>query len=148
MSEHFSFLLPAFDSSFWCCHNGTPPVIWIISLYPWYQVYFMIIIVEFLVTDLSITYFKTNLSFYWSFIIYYDLRNCTLHVYHCLCLLVLGLEILFVAVVRTIIGGCKAKPNYLCTILLSLSHWTKWVVRWHVVLFKATAPRQQCHNVA
>ena len=48
-SEHFSFLLPAFESG--------PPVIGIISLYLWYQVYFVIIIVEFLVTVLSITFF-------------------------------------------------------------------------------------------
>ena len=32
-SEHFSFLLPAFESGFWCSRNGSPPVIWIISLY-------------------------------------------------------------------------------------------------------------------
>jgi len=49
------FLLPAFESGFWCSRNGSPPVIWIISLY---QVHFVIIIVEFLVTVLSITYLK------------------------------------------------------------------------------------------
>ena len=32
------------------------PVIWNISIYLWYQVYFVIIIVDFLVTVLSITY--------------------------------------------------------------------------------------------
>jgi len=37
--------------------NDDPPVIWIISLYLWYQVYFVIIIVEFLVTVLSVTNF-------------------------------------------------------------------------------------------
>ena len=58
MSEHFSFLLPAFESDFQCSRNGCPPVIWIISLYLWYQVYFVIIIVEFLVTVVSITYLK------------------------------------------------------------------------------------------
>jgi len=54
----FQFLLPAFESGFWCSRNGGPPVIWIISLYLWYQVYFVIIIVEFLVTILSIAYLK------------------------------------------------------------------------------------------
>ena len=57
-SEHFSLFLPAFESGFRCSHNGGPQVIWIISLYLWFQVYFMIIIVEFLVTVLSITYLK------------------------------------------------------------------------------------------
>ena len=38
--------------------NGDTPVIWIISLYLWYQVHFVIIIVEYLVTVLSITYLK------------------------------------------------------------------------------------------
>jgi len=57
-SEHFSLLLPAFGSGFRCSHNGGPPVIWIISLYLWYQVYFVIITVEFLVIVLSITYLK------------------------------------------------------------------------------------------
>jgi len=51
-SEHFSFLLPAFESGFRCSRNGGPPMIWIISIYLWYQVYFVIIIVEFLVTVL------------------------------------------------------------------------------------------------
>jgi len=50
--EHLSFLLPAFESGFRCSRNGSPPVIWIISLY------FVIIIVEFLVTVLSITYLR------------------------------------------------------------------------------------------
>ena len=44
-SEHFSFLLPAFKSGFRCSCNGSPPVIWTISLHLWYQVYFVIIIV-------------------------------------------------------------------------------------------------------
>ena len=47
-SGHFSLLLPAFESGFRCSCNGCTPVIWIISLYLWYQVYFVIIIVEFL----------------------------------------------------------------------------------------------------
>jgi len=55
-SEHFSVLLPTLESDFRCSRNGRPPVIWIISLYLLYQVYFMIIIVEFLVIVLSITY--------------------------------------------------------------------------------------------
>jgi len=50
----FQFLLPAFESGFRCSRNGGP---WIISLYLWYQVYFKIIIVKFVVTVLSITYF-------------------------------------------------------------------------------------------
>ena len=49
-SEHFSLSR--------CSRNGDPPVIWIISLYLWYQVYFVIITVEFMVTVLSITYLK------------------------------------------------------------------------------------------
>ena len=44
----FQFLLPAFEYGFRCSRNGGPPVIWIISLYLWYRVYFVIIIVEFL----------------------------------------------------------------------------------------------------
>jgi len=32
-SEHLTFLLLAFESGIWCSHNGSPPVIWIISLY-------------------------------------------------------------------------------------------------------------------
>jgi len=40
------------------CSNGGPPAIWIISLYLWYQVYFVIIIVECLVTVLSTTYLR------------------------------------------------------------------------------------------
>ena len=58
MSQHFSLLLPAFESGFRCSRNGGPPVIWIISLYLSYQVHFMIIILEFWVTVLSITYLK------------------------------------------------------------------------------------------
>jgi len=46
----FQFLLPAFQSGFRYSRNGGPLVIWIISLYLLYQVYFVIIIVEFLVT--------------------------------------------------------------------------------------------------
>jgi len=64
-SEHFSFLLPAFESGFRCSRNGGPPVIWIISLYLWYQVYFVIIIMKFLVTVLSITYLK-NIFWGWT----------------------------------------------------------------------------------
>ena len=64
MSEHFSFLLPTFQSDLQCSHNGIPPVIWILSLYL-YQVYFAIIILEFLVTVLSITYFK-NIFWGWN----------------------------------------------------------------------------------
>jgi len=56
-SEHLGFLLLAFESGFRCSRNGGPPVIWIISLYLWDQVYFVVItIVEFLITVLSITY--------------------------------------------------------------------------------------------
>jgi len=44
------FILPDFESGFGYSHNGGPQVIWIISLYLRYQVYFVIIIVEFLVT--------------------------------------------------------------------------------------------------
>ena len=58
-SERLSFLLPAFESGFRRSYNGGPPVIWIISPYLWYQVHFLIIIVEFLVTVLSITYLRT-----------------------------------------------------------------------------------------
>jgi len=47
MSEHFSFLLPALESHIRCSHNGGPPVIWIISLYLWYQVYFVILLWNF-----------------------------------------------------------------------------------------------------
>jgi len=54
----FQFLLPTFESGFWCSCNGSPPVIWIIYLYLSYQVYFVIIIVEFLFTVLSITYLR------------------------------------------------------------------------------------------
>jgi len=57
-SEHFNFLLPTFESGFRFSRNGGPPVIWIISLYLWYQVYFEVIIMEFLVTVLSIIYLK------------------------------------------------------------------------------------------
>jgi len=32
-SEHFSFLLPFFESGFRCSRKGGPPVVWIISLY-------------------------------------------------------------------------------------------------------------------
>jgi len=64
-SEHFSFLLPAFESGFWCSCNGGPPVIWIISLYLWYQVDFLIITMEYLVTVLSITYLK---NIFWAWI--------------------------------------------------------------------------------
>ena len=56
-SGHFSFLFFAFESGFQCSHNGGHPVIWIISLYIWYQVYFVIIIVDFLVSVLRITFF-------------------------------------------------------------------------------------------
>jgi len=49
-SEHISFLFPTFESGFRCSRNRGPPVIWIIFLYLWYQVYFAIIIVEFMVT--------------------------------------------------------------------------------------------------
>ena len=52
-SEHLSFLLTAFESVFRCSRNSGPPVTWIISLY---QVHFLIIIVEFFVTVLSITH--------------------------------------------------------------------------------------------
>jgi len=38
----FQFLLPL---PFGCRCNGGPPLIWIISLYLWYQVYFVVIIV-------------------------------------------------------------------------------------------------------
>jgi len=57
-SEHLSFLLHAFQFGFRCSRNGGPSVIWIISLYLWYQVYFVIITVEFLFNVLSITYLK------------------------------------------------------------------------------------------
>jgi len=57
-SEHLSFLLPAFESGFQCSRNGSPPVIWIISLYLRYQVCLVIIIVEFVATDLSIICLK------------------------------------------------------------------------------------------
>ena len=57
-SAHFSFLLPAFECGFRCSHNGISPVISIISLYLWYQVYFVIIIVEILVAVLNITYLQ------------------------------------------------------------------------------------------
>ena len=57
-SEHWSFLLPTFESGFRCSRNGGPPVIWISSWYLWYQVYFVIIIVEYLVIVLSVIYFK------------------------------------------------------------------------------------------
>ena len=52
-SQHLNFLLPAFKSDI---HNGGPPVIWIISLYLRYQVWFVIIIVKFLFIVISITY--------------------------------------------------------------------------------------------
>jgi len=65
-SEHLSFLLPAFESGFRRSCNGGPPKIWIISLYLWYHVYLTIIIVEFLVTVLSITYLK-NIFPGWTF---------------------------------------------------------------------------------
>ena len=58
MSEHFNFLLPAFESGIRCSRNGRSPVIWIIYLYLLYQVYFVIIIMEFLVIVLSITYLR------------------------------------------------------------------------------------------
>ena len=57
----FEFPLPLFESGFRCSRNGGPPVVWIISLYLWYQVYFVIFIVECLVTVLSIIYLKNNL---------------------------------------------------------------------------------------
>jgi len=59
----FQFLLPAFESGFRCSRNGGPPLIWIISLYLWYRVYFVIIIAEILVTVLNITYLKS--IFWW-----------------------------------------------------------------------------------
>jgi len=64
-SEHFSFLLPPFEFGFRCNHNDGPPVILIISLYLWYQVYFVIIIVEFLATVLSIAYLR-NIFWGWT----------------------------------------------------------------------------------
>ena len=57
-SERLTFLLPAFESAFRCIRNGGPAVICIISLYLRYQIYFVIIIVEFLITVLSITYLR------------------------------------------------------------------------------------------
>ena len=60
-----TFSFPTFKSGFRCSHNGSPPVILISSLYLWYQVYFVIIIVEFLVTVLSITYLR-NISWGWT----------------------------------------------------------------------------------
>ena len=54
--QHSSFLFPAFESGFRFSRNGGSPVIWIISLYLRYQVYFVIIIAEFLVNVLNITY--------------------------------------------------------------------------------------------
>ena len=64
-SDDFSFLLPDFESGFQCSHNSSPPVIWIVSLYLWDQVYFIIIIVEFFVTVLSITYLR-NIFWGWT----------------------------------------------------------------------------------
>jgi len=54
----FQFTFSAFESGFRCSRNGGPPVILIISLYLWYQVYFVSIIVDLLVTVLSITHLK------------------------------------------------------------------------------------------
>ena len=51
-------ILMLFESGFRGSRNGSPPVIWIISLYLLYQIYFVIIIVKYLVTVLSITYLK------------------------------------------------------------------------------------------
>ena len=53
-SEHLNSL----HSAFRCNLNSGTPVIWIISLYLWYQAYFMIIILKFWVTVLSFTYLK------------------------------------------------------------------------------------------
>jgi len=50
-SYDVSFLLPTFKSN-------SPLVNWIISQYVWYQVSFVIIFVEFLVTVLSSTYLR------------------------------------------------------------------------------------------
>ena len=55
----FEFIfLPTFESGFRCSRNSGPPEVWIISLYLWYDVYFAIIIVQCLVTVLSLTYLK------------------------------------------------------------------------------------------
>jgi len=53
----FSFSFPPSNLTSGAAVTAAPPVFWIISLYLWYQVYFVIIIVEFLVTVLSITYY-------------------------------------------------------------------------------------------
>ena len=57
----FDFLLPAFESGIRCSRKGGPPAIWIISLYLLIQVNFVVIIVEFLVTVLSITYSRNTI---------------------------------------------------------------------------------------
>jgi len=51
-STYLAFLVRDFKSGFRCSCNGSPPLIWISSLYIWYQGYFVIIIVECLVTYL------------------------------------------------------------------------------------------------
>ena len=53
----FEFLLPTFESGFWFSLNGHLPVIWIISLYLWNQVYFSWLLL-WNIPFLSITYFR------------------------------------------------------------------------------------------
>jgi hypothetical protein len=54
--EHIKKFLSVIQSSIWGSCNGYPPVISIISLYLWYQVEFVIIIVGFGATFISITH--------------------------------------------------------------------------------------------
>ena len=46
-SEHLTFLLPVFKSGIRHNHNGSSPVIWIIPLYLWYQVYLWLLLWNF-----------------------------------------------------------------------------------------------------
>jgi len=57
-SEHVIFFLPAIQSIIRGSRNGYPPVISIISLYLWYQVEFLIIILRFWVVFISVSHFN------------------------------------------------------------------------------------------
>ena len=64
-SDHLTFIFPVFESVIRCSRNDGPPGIWFISLYLWYRVYFVIIIVEFSVTVLSMIYLR-NMIWGWT----------------------------------------------------------------------------------
>jgi len=76
-SEHFTFLLPAFESDFRCSRNGGPPIIMIIFLYLLYQVYFVIIIIIIII----IMEFFGYCSNYYKFKNFFLKENCPFNWY-------------------------------------------------------------------